>query len=302
MSPHITIIPASTKAGKETIRHLLASPDKPSIRAVYRDTSKAPSEYTEHPNFEAVKGDVADGDSLDFSGTDAVLHVPPPTYEKIDQADWAKQAASNVKNALQAAGVKKLIVLSGLGSQHDHGIGLVRLNHHTDQVLKDSVPEVTILQSTHFQEEFQYMFQMPLGDPPTISSWIAPGDYKVPIVSVKDVGEICAQHLLANPGQTGTQSFKIMGPRLYSSNELRDMFEEVTGKKVELGLAQGEDLKAFFRQLFPEHCIPDFMEMIESSLPGGLITKDYDYDEHTLTGKVELLDTMRELSKKHGFA
>ncbi|KAJ4258830.1 hypothetical protein NW762_007917 [Fusarium torreyae] len=320
MSPHITIIPASTKAGKETIRHLLASPEKPSVRAVYRDTSKAPAEYAEHPNFESVKGDVADRDSLDFSDTDAVLYVPPPTYDQIDQADWAKQAATNVKSVLQAADVKKLVVLSGLGSQYDHGIvskapqpakghmliidaqGLVRLNHHTDQVLENSVPEVTILQSTHFQEEFQYMFQMPLGDPPTISSWIAPGDYQVPIVSVKDVGEMCAQHLLTKPGRSGTQSFKIMGPRLYSSNELRDIFEEVTGIKVELGLAQGEDLKAFFRQLFPEHCIPDFMEMIESSLPGGLITKDYDYDENTLTGKVELLDTMRELSKKHGFA
>ncbi|KAF4969092.1 hypothetical protein FSARC_3615 [Fusarium sarcochroum] len=299
MSSHITIIPASTKAGKETIRVLLASPEKPLVRGVYRDTSKAPAEYTEHPNFEAVKGDVANGDSLNFNGTEAVLYVPPPTYEKIDQADWAKQAANNVKNALQSAGVKKLVVLSGLGSQYDHGIGLVRLNHHTDQVLKDSVAEVTTIQSTHFQEEFQYMFQMPLGDPPTISSWIAPGEYKVPIVSVKDVGDICALCLLAKPGKAGTQTIKIMGPQPYSSNDLRDIFEEVTGEKVELRLAQGEDLKAFFRQLFPEHCIPDFMEMIESSLPGGLITNEYDYDENTVRGNIELLDTMRELSKKH---
>ncbi|KAF9771824.1 hypothetical protein IL306_010509 [Fusarium sp. DS 682] len=300
MSPHITVVPASTKVGKETIRLLLASPEKPTIRGIYRDTSKAPDEYVNNPNFSAVKGDVATGESLDFSSSDAILYVPPPTYENIDQSDWAIQTANNVKSSLQNAGVKGLVLLSGLGSQNDHGIGLVRLNHHTDRILKDSVPEVTILQSTHFQEEFAYMFQMPLGDPPTISSWIAPGDFKVPIVSIRDVGATCAKHLLNRFEGSSSQVLKVFGPRPYSSSDLRDMFEETTGTKVELGLAQGEDLKAFFRHLFPEHCIPDFMEMIESSLPGGLIAKEYEVDETTVTGKVDMMDIFRELSEKYG--
>jgi putative NADH-flavin reductase len=122
MSTHITVVPASTKVGKEAIRLLLASPAKPTIRGIYRDTSKAPDEYISHPNFSAVKGDVASEESLDFSNSDAVLYVPPPTYENIDQSDWAKQTANNVKSALQKSGVKRLVVLSGLGSHNDHGI------------------------------------------------------------------------------------------------------------------------------------------------------------------------------------
>jgi len=300
MAPHITVVPASTRVGTETIRRLLASSEKPSVRGIYRDTSKAPAEYTDTPDFEAVKGDVESGDGLDFSGSDAVLYVPPPTYENMDQADWARQTATNVRNALHRANVKRLVILSGLGSQHDHGIGLARLNHHTDQVLKDSVPQVTILQCTHFLEEFKYIFQAPLGDPPSIASWIAPADYRVPMVSIKDIGETCAKYLLTDLGNPSPQCLKVLGPRPYSSNDLRDAFEEVTGKKVELGLAQGEDLKALFRQLFPEHCIPDFMEIIEASLPGGLIAEEYGYDENTVTGKVELIDTLRELNKKYG--
>jgi uncharacterized protein YbjT (DUF2867 family) len=178
--------------------------------------------------------------------------------------------------------------------------GFVRLNHHTDKILKDSVPEVTILQSTHFQEEFEYMFQMPLGDLPTISSWIAPREFKIPIVSLRDVGEICANHLLNKSESPSLQVLKIFGPRSYSSSDLRDMFEEITGNKVNLGLAQGEDLKSFFRQILPEHCIPDFMEMIESSLPGGLIAKEYEVDENTVTGKVDMLEVFRELGEKNG--
>ncbi|KAF5983702.1 isoflavone reductase P3 [Fusarium coicis] len=291
---------ASTKVGKETIRLLLASPASFTIRGIYRDASKAPDEYTSHPNFSSVKGDVASEESLDFSNSDAVLYVPPPTYENIDQSEWAKQTANNVKGALKKSGVKRLVVLSGLGSQNDHGIGFVRLNHHTDNILKGSVPEVTILQSTHFQEEFEYMFQMPLGDPPTISSWIAPRDFKVPIVSLKDVGEVCMKNLLTEPESPSPQVIKVFGPRAYSSIDLRDMFEEITTNKVELGLAQGEDLKAFFGQILPEHCIADFMEMIESSLPGGLIAREYEADENTVTGKVDMLEVFRELGNKYG--
>ncbi|CVK97430.1 uncharacterized protein FMAN_11507 [Fusarium mangiferae] len=300
MSAHITVLPASTKIGKETIRLLLASPASPTIRGIYRDTSKAPDEYASHPNFGSVRGDVASEESLDFSNSDAVLYVPPPTYENVDQSEWAKQTANNVKGALKKSGVKRLVVLSGLGSHNDHGIGFVRLNHHTDKILKDSVTEVTILQSTHFQEEFEYMFQMLLGDPPTISSWIAPRDFKIPIVSLRDVGEACANSLLSKLESPSPQVLKVFGPRAYSSVDLRGMFEEITANKVELGLAQGEDLKTFFRQILPEHCISDFMEMIESSLPGGLIAKEYKADENIVTGKVEMLEVFRELGEKYG--
>ncbi|KAF4500328.1 hypothetical protein FAGAP_3478 [Fusarium agapanthi] len=300
MSTHITVLPASTKVGKETIRLLLASPANPTIRGIYRDTSKAPDEYTSHPNFNAVKGDVASEESLNFGNSNAVLYVPPPTYENIDQREWAKQTANNVKGALKKSGVERLVVLSGLGSHNDHGIGFVCLNHHTDKILKDSVTEVTILQSTHFQEEFEYMFQMPLGDPPTISSWIAPSYFKIPIVSLKDVGEVCANNLLSKLKSPSPQVLKIFGPRAYSSIDLRDIFEEITGNKVELRLAQGEDLKAFFRQILPEYCIADFMEMIESSLPGGLIAKEYGADVHTVTGRVDMLEVLGELGEKYG--
>ncbi|KAF5626014.1 hypothetical protein F52700_8729 [Fusarium sp. NRRL 52700] len=300
MSTVITVLPASTKVGKEAIRLLLASPANPTIRGIYRDTSKAPDEYTSHPNFNAVKGDVGSEESLNFSNSNAVLYVPPPTYENIDQGDWAMQTANKVKDALNKSDVKRLVVLSGLGSHNDHGIGFVRLNHHTDKILKDSVPEVTILQSTHFQEEFEYMFQMPLGNPPTISSWIAPEDFKIPIVSLRDVGKVCVNKLLGKLESPSPQVLKIFGPRAYSSIDLRDMFEEITGNKVELRLAQGEDLKAFFRQILPEHCIADFMEMIESSLPGGLIAKEYEADENTMTGRVDMLEVFGELGDKNG--
>jgi hypothetical protein len=123
MAPHITVVPASTKAGKAAISVLLSSPDKPFIRAVYRDPSKAPAEFASHPNFEAVTGDVSVGSTLNFTGSDAVFYVPPPTSDETDLGEFATHAANNVKKALQdGTTVKKLLLFSSTGSQYDHGI------------------------------------------------------------------------------------------------------------------------------------------------------------------------------------
>lgn len=123
MSTHITVLPASTAAGRETIRTLLASPEKPSVRGIYRDPSKAPAEFTGNPRFETVKGDVGSGTGLDFTGSSAILYVPPPTYDGTPTEKWATSTANHVKSAIEKAGsVKKVVVHSALASQYDHGI------------------------------------------------------------------------------------------------------------------------------------------------------------------------------------
>lgn len=123
MTYHITVVPASTAAGKATIRALLQSESKPFVRAIYRDTSKAPSDFIRSPSFEAVKGDIVDEASLDFSDSNAVFYIPPPTHGGLDQGQWATETATNVKKALKrATSVKKLVLHSAVGAHHNYGI------------------------------------------------------------------------------------------------------------------------------------------------------------------------------------
>jgi hypothetical protein len=206
MSLRITIVPASTKAGRETIRQLLEFKEKSlTIRGIYRDTSKVPSEFTQHANFEATEGDVGTASGLDFSSSDAVFYIPPPTYDGTDQGEWATQSAKNVKSAiLGAPSVKRLLIFSAVGSQHDHGIvriisskirsrvsrltgrefqGILRQNHITYTILKDAVPEVVVVRPGYFQEEFAHALEMAQADPPVLYSWITPVEHKIPIVS-----------------------------------------------------------------------------------------------------------------------
>lgn len=123
MSTHVTVVPASTQAGIETIRILLESERKPLVRGIYREPSKAPTEFIQKPNFEAVKGDVGTGIGLDFSISNAVLYVPPPTYDGTDQGEFASRAARNVEDALRGAQtVKRLVLHSAMSAQYDHNI------------------------------------------------------------------------------------------------------------------------------------------------------------------------------------
>ncbi|KAM0235993.1 hypothetical protein ACHAPO_005215 [Fusarium lateritium] len=238
MPQHITVLPASTKAGRETIRVLLASDSKTSVRGVYRDPSKAPPEFTKNSNFEAVKGDVGDGNSLDFTGSNAVFYIPPPTYDGTNQGEWATRAATNVKKALKDANVNRLVILSAIGAHNSSGI-----------------------------------------------------------VGLKDVASNVANSLLASTAKPSPHYFNLFGPRAYGSVDLKDAVEEITGKKVELKLVEEDQLLDYWKQIVPEAYAEEFKEMTTAGFSGGVIAKDFIYDEKTIRGEQELVDALRSLYK-----
>ncbi|KAK4121379.1 NAD(P)-binding protein [Parathielavia appendiculata] len=300
MPLQIVVVPASTKAGRETIRQLLESQRKPLVRGIYRDPSKAPVEFTQHPRFEAKEGNVATGTSLDLSSADAVFYIPPPTYDGTDQGEWATRCAGHVKDAIrQAPNVRRLVLLSALGSHHDHGIGVLRLNHVTDTVLKDAVREVVIVRPGFFQEEFASALETAQADPPVVHSWITPIDHKIPMVSLKDIARTVTNALLAESAKPSPHVTKILGPRPYGALDLKHAVEQATGKAVDLRLVEKEELAAFFGQHgIPEAHVGEFVEFSEACLPGGLIDGATEPDENTVIGETELTDTFRELYAK----
>ncbi|RSM01537.1 hypothetical protein CEP52_008471 [Fusarium oligoseptatum] len=296
MTLRITVLPASSKAGKETIRNLLASESKPLIHGIYRDLSKVPAEFTSHERFEATQGDVGTGTGLDFSRSDAVFYVPPPTYDGTDQGEFGVRTATNVKEALKkASNVKKLLLFSSMGSQYDHGIGLLRLNHISDNILKDSVPEVVLVKPGYFQENWSHAFETIQADPPVIYSAVTPLDHKIPMVSIRDIGRVCADALLAAPKDVSPYYFDLYGPRHYSALDVKDAVEGITGKKVELVPIEKDKLAEFFSRQIPSAHIQDFVEMTTSALPGGIMAGDFGSNERTVHGKVELVEALRPL-------
>jgi uncharacterized protein YbjT (DUF2867 family) len=126
----VIIAPAGTQTAKAVIRSLLQrhSDTQPiEIQAVYRDLAKVPEEFNSQKNFYAVKGDVGDGGSLDFSGAEAVFTLTPPVFDGRDPIAHAEAVSKNVRNAVeQAESVQRLVLLSSMGAQFSEGVVSIR--------------------------------------------------------------------------------------------------------------------------------------------------------------------------------
>ncbi|KAK8022554.1 hypothetical protein PG993_013321 [Apiospora rasikravindrae] len=295
---HVTVLPASTQAGEATIRALLNAEQKPIIRGIYRDTSKAPDEFTDNPRFDAAKGDIDLWSGLDFRGSDAVFYNPPPPFDGRDPAVFAAQTANNVLAALKRVpSVKRLVVSSAMGSQYERGTGMLRLNHVTDLVLKKAVPEVVIVRPAYYYETWaaaaktkgtdDLCFESPLEDP----------DYKIPMLSVEDIGKFCAGYLLdsSEASKQSLRSVELHGPRNYSSVDVHKAIENATGKKWELANIPREGLAEHFGKEVPEVYVPEFVELITAMLPGGVLAGHLEGGEDTIRGTVELEEALRKM-------
>lgn len=113
-----TVLPAGSQTGMATIDFLLKGDHGHTVVGVYRNVSKAPAKYTSHPNFKAIQGDMDNGSSLDFTGSDAVLTLAPPRFDSEDIAKVSKSTSENIKAAIERSGtVKRLIFVSSLGAE-----------------------------------------------------------------------------------------------------------------------------------------------------------------------------------------
>lgn len=296
MVSHVTVVPASTRAGVETIRHLLATRQELLVRGIYRDTAKAPAEFTQNTNFEAVKGNVTTDADLDFSKSDAVLYVPPPTYDGSDQMEFSKQGAQNVAAALKKANVKKLVLHSAMGTHLDHGIGILDLNRITDEILKNVVPEVVIVRPGWFFEMWVPALQS-MRREGSFESTFSPEDYKFPQVSARDVGEFCAQALVTETNKTSPHYVDLVGPSDYSSLDVKHAIEEAIGREGSLITIPRENLAEFFAKEMPERYVPQYVEMVNSMLAGGAIAEK-PYGAELVRGKTKLVDAMKAFAKQ----
>lgn len=124
----IAVAPASPKTAAAAIRTLLHSNIKSAspveIRAIYRDTKRAPLEFTQDTRFQALQGQLEDPSSVDFSGVDAVLTITPPALApSISLTEHAERVSLGVKEAVERAGcVKKLVLVSSLGAHLEEGV------------------------------------------------------------------------------------------------------------------------------------------------------------------------------------
>ncbi|KAJ0274039.1 hypothetical protein COL940_009537 [Colletotrichum noveboracense] len=268
MPSHISVLPASTQVGKQTIRFLLQSEQKPLIRGFYRDIAKAPAEFTSFPNFQAVQGDIATGKGLDFTDSDAVLYIPPPTWAGTDQAEFAHKTATFVANALKRSASVRRGLEDNAGNPTEVRVAILTRR------LEDSHGKLT---TSSARESSLTLSQL----------------------CTKDIGQYCAETLLADAIDPSKRDISLFGPQHYSPLDVKEALEVVTGRKGEMILVPAAGLAEYWGKQIPEVHLPEFVKFIKAQLPGGVMAQDYEDGKDTVRCHTSLQEELREMLAQH---
>ncbi|TVY79205.1 hypothetical protein Focb16_v009521 [Fusarium oxysporum f. sp. cubense] len=296
---HVAIAPASNKTSSAAISSLLSQNREIQVRGLYRDLKKVPNEFSSADNFEAVQGDVGDGNTLDFSGSDAVLMVLPPAYDGRDIIEHAQRISNNVKTAIERAGsVRRLVLLSSVGAEFSEGVGELKTNHISEEVLKTTdIPEIIIIRCSYFMENWTMSVETLKGPNPFFFSTITPLDFKIAMVAIKDIGEAMATQLTRDwTPPTKPYVMELHGPEPYSPLDAQKAFSQALGKDVEVKGVEKENLSEFYGKIFAPQIVNEWVEMSTCFLPGGIAEKDLSKPSNVdvIYGKTTLNEALRE--------
>lgn len=114
-------------------------------------------------------------------------------------------------------------------------------------------------------------------------------------MSLHDVANHLSTLLLDSSAAHPTATRKIYGPRLYSSDDVRDAIAAVTGRQdVKVRSVPREELEEWWGRLVPKENVSDMVEFTTCQYDGGAIARtEYGYGEDTVRGETELVDEIR---------
>jgi uncharacterized protein YbjT (DUF2867 family) len=215
----------SGHTGKVVAETLLAQ--KKPVRVIVRDAAKG-EEWTKRGADVAV-ADLGNADALASAlrgATGAYLLIPPLMSSTSARADNARKVAAMAK-AVEASGVKHVVFLSSIASQHDAGTGPILSTHDAEVALSKSRADVTFLRAPYFMENLAGgLYALDKGELPTFLEL----DKPFPMIATQDIGTTAAKLLLE--GGHGKSVVELHGPREYSQKDVAAALSKITGKTV----------------------------------------------------------------------
>jgi uncharacterized protein YbjT (DUF2867 family) len=181
-----------------------------------------------------VAADVRDPASVAdaVAGADAVVNTVSAYVEKGNTTFESVhvRGAETVAREAVAAGVARLVLVSGIGADSGSGSPYIRARGRGEQVVRQAFPEATIVRPSAMFGPGDALFG-------TIAELarvlpvlpLIGGDTRLQPVFVEDVAEAIAS-ILTNPGTAG-QTYELAGPEVYTLRELVRMTLHLIGKR-----------------------------------------------------------------------
>ncbi len=241
----------------------------------------------------AAIGSIADVDFLTkaFTGADVVYTMTPPSFSVTDYRDYVSGLAKSYAEAIQKAGVTRVVNLSSIGADVDGGTGQISGNHDGEVIL-NGLENVAV---KHVRAGFFYVNFFANVDMIKHLGFIGANygsDSRLIMVHPNDIAAAIAEEL--QTPFTG-KSVRYITSDERTAGEIASILGAVIGKP-ELPWVEFTDEQALGGMVqagVPEYIASQYVEM-NAAIRTGILWKDYDAKGTKPSGKTKLEDFAKE--------
>jgi uncharacterized protein YbjT (DUF2867 family) len=218
------VLGANGRAGGETANALIARGEK--VRVVVRRAEQGERWLAQGAEVAVASIDDVAAMTGAFAGADSAFLLSPPPVEG-DPFARAEALGATLAEAVRAAGLPKLVLLSSVGAQHRSGTGVIATLNRMEAALAEAAPATAFLRSGYFVETWSEVAGA--ASEGILPSFLAP-ELKIPMVSTIDVGQAAAR-LMSEPW-TGHRIVELGGPAEWSAADVAAAFADALGRPV----------------------------------------------------------------------
>ncbi|TGG90904.1 MAG: NAD-dependent epimerase/dehydratase family protein [Aphanocapsa feldmannii 277cV] len=201
------------------------------VRCIVRSPRKAP--FLTEWGAEVVRGDLLNGDSLDYAleGRSAVIDCATARAtdeQSIYTIDW--DGKLNLLRRMEAAGIRRIVFTSILNAERHRSVPLMDIKYCTEQLLQQADFDHTILRPAGFMQGLIGTFAIPVLENQMV--WTSGTNTPIAYMNSQDVARFAAA-ALERPSTLGG-SYPVVGPRAWDSDGLIRLCESLSGKQAKV--------------------------------------------------------------------
>ncbi|NEO41770.1 MAG: SDR family oxidoreductase [Moorea sp. SIOASIH] len=226
---NLLVVGATGTLGRQVVRRALDEDHQ--VRCLVRSPRKA--SFLKEWGAELVQGDLCVPETLPkaLEGITAVIDAAtsrPTDSLTIRQVDWEGKVA--LIQASVAAGIERYVFFSILGSENFPHVPLMEIKHCTELFLAESGLPHTILKPSGFMQGLIGQYAIPILDGQAV--WITGETSPIAYMNSQDIAKFGIRAL--EVPETVNQTFPVVGTRAFSTYEIINLCERLSGKDAKI--------------------------------------------------------------------
>jgi NAD(P)H dehydrogenase (quinone) len=284
-----TIMGITGRVGGATARALLAAGKK--VRGIVRDKAKAAEWQKLGVELAVAEATNVAALAKAFKGADGVFVMVPPCFTPAPGYPEARGVATALRQAIETSRPGRIVGLSSIGGQHDHGTGLIVQCHILEENLADLPVPTAFVRAGWFMENSAWDVE-PARKQGEFLAFLDPLDREFPMVATEDIGALIASVLQQD--WSGKRILELEGPQRYSTLDAAATFSGLLKRPVVAKAVPHDEWVAVFEsQGMPADRTAPRIEMVDG-FNSGRIEFERNGTEH-FRGRRTLGEVFQEL-------